>query len=429
MKNRLCIIFLLYFSLSPLAATESPVLLMAKKISRCISAERKPEGKWFAARFIKAVPIEKIDALFKKFYKEYGRVSKVIEQKRLSDTSASYHFIFEKQFFVLMKLYLSSDHKQITGLWFDNPMQLNDSFELIIRDLQKLAGSVALSIMDLARADKHLVAINNHKPMEIGSTFKLYVLGVLMTEIQAGKLHWQDVIKLNSALFSYPGGFLHTWPDDAPTTLHTLATLMISISDNTATDLLIHHLGRDKIEKILPEMGNSKPELCTPFLTTFELFFMELEKEKIWLKNYIKAEKADRYKMLKDFYKQPRPDITNYDSKRRPWTKSVGWIVSTDDLCKAIQWILKTSNFKKNSTAMQILAVNSGVMFNKQNWKYVGYKGGSEGGVLNMTFLMQNKHDKWFTLSASWNHPTRDLESGKFITIVNRCFLQLGKQR
>ena len=49
------------------------------------------------------------------------------------------------------------------------------------------------------------------------------------------------------------------WPKGAPVTLHTLATLMISISDNTATDQLIAIVGRDAIAEELRASGHAEP--------------------------------------------------------------------------------------------------------------------------------------------------------------------------
>src|SRR5690606_39753601 len=44
---------------------------------------------------------------------------------------------------------------------------------------------------------------------------------------------------------SLPTGILQEWPVGTPMTIQSLATLMISISDNTATDVLLRVAGRD----------------------------------------------------------------------------------------------------------------------------------------------------------------------------------------
>src|SRR3546814_19270934 len=47
---------------------------------------------------------------------------------------------------------------------------------------------------------------------------------------------------------------------------------MVSVSDNSATDILLHALGRDKVEAVLPVVGIKEPAGMRPFLSTLEMF-------------------------------------------------------------------------------------------------------------------------------------------------------------
>ena len=105
----------------------------------------------------------------------------------------------------------------------------------------------------------------------MGSAFKLAVLSTLQDQIQAGTHAWNDVVTLKPEWKSLPSGILQGWPDDAPLTLQTLATLMISQSDNTATDALIAVVGREAVE--------AKTEHNRPFLTTREAFLTQRPSE------------------------------------------------------------------------------------------------------------------------------------------------------
>ena len=51
---------------------------------------------------------------------------------------------------------------------------------------------------------------------------------------------------------------------------------MISISDNTAADHLIHFLGRRAVERQQRRFGMKRPRVNEPFLTTRELFQLKL---------------------------------------------------------------------------------------------------------------------------------------------------------
>ncbi len=70
---------------------------------------------------------------------------------------------------------------------------------------------------------------------------------------------------------------------------------------------------------------------------------------------------------------------------------------------------------KNDSVALGILAVNPGVGALTDQFDYVGYKGGSEPGVLNMTWLLRSKETgKHYAMSGGWNDPEKEVDLGKF---------------
>ncbi|MFL9455456.1 serine hydrolase [Tolypothrix bouteillei VB521301_2] len=66
-------------------------------------------------------------------------------------------------------------------------------------------------------------------------------------------LAWKDVVQLQPSEKSLPSGMLHTWPDGSYLTVQTLASLMISLSDNTATDITqLICLDERKLTRVTP---------------------------------------------------------------------------------------------------------------------------------------------------------------------------------
>src|SRR5215472_9459217 len=110
-------------------------------------------------------------------------------------------------------------------------------------------------------------AIEADTALAVGSTFKLAALATLRSDVDKKKRSWKDVVELRPEAKSLPSGVLQDWPDHAPLTLYTLAALMISQSDNTATDALIGLLGREKVEAFA---SRNKP-----YLTTREMFVLK----------------------------------------------------------------------------------------------------------------------------------------------------------
>jgi hypothetical protein len=67
------------------------------------------------------------------------------------------------------------------------------------------------------------------------------------------------------------------------------------------------------------------------------------------------------------------------------------------------------------------MAVNSGIgPATAAKWRYLGYKGGSEPGVVSMSFLTQSKTGDWYAISGSWNNPAKDVDNTAFVQLMTR---------
>ncbi len=101
------------------------------------------------------------------------------------------------------------------------------------------------------------------------------MLAELMRALARGERRWTEVTRLSEGAVSLPSGVLHRVPIGAPVTLHTLAALLVALSDNIAADQLLRVLGRDRIEAVMEVTGHARPASNTPFLSTRELFVFE----------------------------------------------------------------------------------------------------------------------------------------------------------
>ena len=75
------------------------------------------------------------------------------------------------------------------------------------------------------------------------------------------------------------------------------------------------------------------------------------------------------------------------------------------------------------------MAINNGVgPVAAEPWRYLGYKGGSENGVLSMSLLGERKADgKWFIVTASWNNADANLASDRMVGLVTRLLALAAK--
>ncbi|WP_172449796.1 serine hydrolase [Porphyrobacter sp. HT-58-2] len=293
-----------------------------------------------------------------------------------------------------------------------------DTAEKIVADLAALPGTVNARFGPLD-GGAPVISINGDKPLALGSTFKLYVLAALAEDVKAGRRKWSDVVRLTEK--SYPSGQMQDWPEGSAVTLHTLASLMISISDNTATDQLIAVLGRQRILKLMKDSGHSDPAANDPFLNTRELFVL-----KTWdreaLDEWRKGSSADNVALDALLASaNPSLDEVNAAFAQGPKAIDIEWFASPADLAGLFAHMRR----KADPEAFRIMAINPSTSGDavRSRWDYIGFKGGSEPGVLNYTWLLTDKAGRDLVLTLGWNNPAAVVDEGRLNAIAQRILL------
>lgn len=169
-------------------------------------------------------------------------------------------------------------------------------------------------------------AINSIDPTTaspLASAFKVYVLDALGNAVAAGKVSWNQPLTVTSQLKSLPSGELQTQPDGTHISVRGAADKLISISDNTAADMLIKLLGRTAVESTLTRTGMADPARDRPFLTPHELFILRLHRWPTLAPQYAAAHQAGRRTLLADRVdKLPLPALRAARPGRRPATST-----------------------------------------------------------------------------------------------------------
>jgi beta-lactamase class A len=258
--------------------------------------------------------------------------------------------------------------------------------------------------------------VNADQPLAIASSFKLYVLGELARQIEAGEASWDEALALRDDWKSLPSGDYVYQPAGSVYTLAQFAEEMISQSDNTATDHLIFRLGRENIEANFGAMGLARPELDTPLFATREWFAMRIRFTNKNLQRYVDASEATRRKMLeKDA--DPEADTLTLDEiwPGPKWSQSIEWFASPSDLCRAMAYLQQQGQNPGMAPIYDALSINPGVNFDAATWRYVGFKEGYETGVKSLVWLLQRSDGRWFTIAAIINDPNKEID-GQMLT-------------
>lgn len=239
----------------------------AEAVVAVLRGER-PAAEVFAPAFLAAVSEEQIKALTEQLAAQFGAVQGLESVTPSSPTAGTIAIRFEK---TIARGPMQLDaNGLVAGLRLNQFDPIDDSADKIAADLTALPGEASVYYAPLTEGAEPILTVDADAQFAIGSTFKLYILSALARQIAAGEHSWDEVVPLE--VRSLPSGIAQNWPKGAPVTLHTLATLMISISDNTATDQLLAIVGREAVAEELRASGHSAPARTLPFLSTLELF-------------------------------------------------------------------------------------------------------------------------------------------------------------
>jgi beta-lactamase class A len=129
--------------------------------------------------------------------------------------------------------------------------KLEKSIEEVDRGLD---GVMGLAIVDLTDGHKYGLHAGDVYPQ--ASSIKICVLAELYRQAQEGKLNLTDLYTVNAADLVQDSDILGgLTPGVTRITLRDLATMMVAVSDNSATNVLIDRVGMENVNSFLSARG------------------------------------------------------------------------------------------------------------------------------------------------------------------------------
>jgi beta-lactamase class A len=368
---------------------------------------------FFTASFLTAVPPAQIKAITASLSARYGKAIRVIAIEKNGPNSATLTVDYERALATIDITVEPSAPNKVAGLLAKGFAVKGDNIARIANDFRSLPGRAGYLVQKLDGSASSELSANEQ--YATGSTFKLYILAELASQIEAGQRKWSDVVPLDAR--AYSSSATQGWPRGTPVTLQTLATWMISVSDNAATDELIKVLGRDAVEKKLASIGHSAPDKALPLLTTVEAFALKSNaKLRARFETASEAQQRDILDNETAALSYDKIDLSQLGSGPVA-IDSIEWSASPADIALLMNHLRRIDS----KTALDILAVNKGVApASAAKWKYLGYKGGSEPGVIAMNFLAQSKAGDWYAISGAWNNPAKEVDNAAFAALMTR---------
>jgi beta-lactamase class A len=401
----------------PVAAQEAGPELRARaaQIVALLRGQGDP-AEIFAPAFLAEIPAARFHTIAQQLVSQYGAVRGLERLDAASPQAGIMHVAMERATLHIQIVVEPQPPHRIAGLLVTGADMRGDSLDAVIGEIRALPGQATVAVARLGDGAPELLAsIEPDRPLAIGSAFKLLILAELSRQVRTGQRRWSDVVALDRR--SIPSGTLQTWPPRAPVTLHTLASLMVSVSDNTAADMLLHTLGRDNVERMMTAIGIADPSRNRPFLSTLEVAAIKTAPAPA-LNLWRQADEAGRRRLLADYAQTDagRIDIARFAGN--PLNLDIEWLASASDMVRTMDWLRRNGD----DTARAILAINPGLPQGMRGeLAYIASKGGSEPGVLNLTWLVRNRGGAWFCVTGSWNNPAAPLEEQRFIGLLARA--------
>lgn len=304
-------------------------------------------------------------------------------------------------------------------------------------DTQAQAAAPAVSILAAEIIDQQCMPVHELNALDstpIGSSFKLYILAEIADQIRQKKfirkqsyspyrrLTWGRLFDIRPEYKSIPGGPLLFVDDGSRYTLRYLAEQMIQRSDNTATDHLLFLAGRRKVEARLEKTNHHNPSINIPFLSTREFAVIKFLWSEEQLEAYEAAKVGKRRRLLNE--------------EQRGWTElaaffeetgdqthpvrpdRVEWFANRYDMCELMTSIQSLGKEQGMRPLMEALTLADPINFDRENWTYVGFKGGSEMGVQAGNWLVQRNDGRTFFLSIAFLDTEQALNLGEIIPLL-----------
>lgn len=299
--------------------------------------------------------------------------------------------------------------------WSDIDAELTKSGARYSYQVSKVVGDVPTTKCDV------IAGTNTELSLPLASIFKLYVLLAVADGVKTGTLKWSDPLTITKEAKAVGSAGLEELPPGAEVSVRTAAQQMISASDNMATDLLIARLGPGAVERALVAGGHHDPASMTPFPTMHELFSVGWGQPDL-REQWKQATPQARAQLLEQTNSRPyEPDPKRTHSPASEF--GAEWYGSAADICR-VHAALQAAAVGEAAPVKQILSSIPGVKLDRDEWPYIGAKGGNLPGDLTFSWYAVDRTGQPWVVSFQLNWPRyrSPTAAGWLLSIVHQTF-------
>lgn len=264
-----------------------------------------------------------------------------------------------------------------------------------------------------------------------GSVFKLWVLGGAARAVVNGTLSEFDTLPLVASELAQ-SGVINSEPLGTLFPVKDLATLMLGISDNTATDLLHERVGRTLMNQMPAAFGMAQPTLLTPFLGVNEQFHLFYSFPLADSQSYVSGDDVFQTNFLNTRI-VPLGPVTTFPFFHASLLVDGSWRASPLDVCAAFSALRR---LPRGSEAMRMadraLSASAAQPDVRGDWDRVWYKGGSLSSnagfhVLVHAWLLEDAGVDPYVVVAMSNSNTGGIDQFNVQSVTGRILELLSQ--
>jgi beta-lactamase class A len=242
-------------------------------------------------------------------------------------------------------------------------------------------GVIGVAVRDVRTGEE--ISINGDRLFPMASVYKVPIMVEVFRQIEAKKFSLDDRIELGDEHRTLGSGVLTLLSDGLKPTVKDLITLMIVLSDNEATDILLKKVGAENVTATMRSMGLNNVRVDR---TTFEL-----------IRDYLGfIDETARGKTYTEIIVAPRTrQITSEQQAEaeREFAKVMKDVSSPRDMALLLEKIYKGEAAGKESCQM-MMTILGRQMFNQRLPRYLpesarmAHKTGTIGSTTNDAGIM-----------------------------------------
>jgi beta-lactamase class A len=271
--------------------------------------------------------------------------------------------------------------------------------------LRALGPQVSFASMTIGPGGCRLIhGVNAASAGPLSSAFSLYVLGALGQAVASHRASWDQQLAINDQWKSLPPGILQNEPAGTELPLSLYAQYMMSLGDHTAIDHLIHFLGRTAVQAQMFLTGNRAAPRNIPLLTTRELAVLRGVNYPALADSYLAMSPRQRAAELATLDQIPLSQVQRWTQPEM--INQIEWFASPADLCRAYAALWRQNARPGLSAIGAALSANDGaISLDRTQYPLVWFAGGSEPGVLTLSFLARAADGQIVVSSLELSNP------------------------